>query len=141
MWRWSRPIAAKRMKVLSATTVFASIYPYPPRFRHRGRGSYLRRLRKGGDAMHVARRLAHALMAPDGPGTGGTGTGTGGTDPDPPADIDEAKRRIAQALQDASTELDLGGLNLRELPEEIFQLAALERLRLASNKLATLDAK
>src|SRR6187402_1641330 len=87
--------------------------------------------------MHIARwTSARAFMAPDGPGTGGTGSNT-----DLPPDIEEARRRIAKALKDGSSELNLDDLRLRDLPEELFQLAELERLHLAKNKLETLDPR
>jgi Leucine-rich repeat (LRR) protein len=84
------------------------------------------------------------VMDPEGRAAGGGANPPsrpqGRTD-DPQPDIDEARRRIAEAQADAREELDLGGLNLRELPEELFAVTAVTRLRLPGNRLTALDPR
>jgi internalin A len=53
---------------------------------------------------------------------------------------DEALRRIEQALDSGSTELDLDRLQLRTLPPELAQLTSLSRLKLAGNMLTDLPS-
>src|SRR6266542_3922308 len=51
-----------------------------------------------------------------------------------PPNIEEARRRIACVLAEGLDELDLGGLNLREIPEEVFALKDLKRLHLGRER-------
>ena len=46
--------------------------------------------------------------------------------------IDEARRRIAEAARTGATVLDLGGLGLTEVPEELYALGQLKRLYLGA---------
>jgi hypothetical protein len=48
----------------------------------------------------------------------------------------EAEKKIEQALKSGATELNLGGMNLTELPESLRQLTQLKTLDLYDNKLA-----
>ena len=50
----------------------------------------------------------------------------------------EARRRIEAARREGPTTLDLSGLELTRLPEEISQLTQLQRLDLSNNRLVTL---
>src|SRR2546430_10865522 len=77
---------------------------------------------------------AAMVAAPSRPATreakGAASTRSARAEPDPPPDIEEARRRIASALAEGAEELDLGGLNLREVPEEVLALTGLTRLHL-----------
>ena len=46
----------------------------------------------------------------------------------PPPQIEEALRRIAECKRSRAEELDLGGLHLREIPEQVAELTWLKRL-------------
>src|SRR5262245_2734681 len=72
--------------------------------------------------------MAPDTLGPGGPGAVPQGEQQPGTDPAP--NIEEVRRRIAKALAEGLDELDLGGLGLREVPEEIFALTDLKRLHL-----------
>src|SRR4051794_33881031 len=53
---------------------------------------------------------------------------------DPLPNIAEARRRIAEVVETGLDELDLGGLDLGELPEELFALTNLKQLDLGVAK-------
>ena len=48
--------------------------------------------------------------------------------------IEEAKRRIAKVKDTKATELDLGGLQLTDIPEELYELTWLTHLYLGGNQ-------
>ncbi len=54
--------------------------------------------------------------------------------------IDEARRRIAEAARTNATVLDLGGLGLTEVPEELYALGQLKGA-LSRGMAATMSAK
>jgi internalin A len=63
---------------------------------------------------------------------GRTDRATRGTKTTKLAGIDEARRRIAEAARTGATVLDLGGLGLTEVPEELYALRQLEVLYLGA---------
>ena len=72
---------------------------------------------------------------------------------DPAPNIAEARRRIAEAIEKGLDQLDLAGLDLREVPEEVLALTNLKQLDLglakgstegaapARNRIAALDPR
>jgi len=52
--------------------------------------------------------------------------------------LTEAKKRIEEAIKSASTTLDLSGLQLTSVPEEVWELTNLTILRLSENQLKSL---
>jgi len=55
-----------------------------------------------------------------------------------PPNLSEAKKRIEEANRSASTTLDLSGLQLTSVPEEVWELTNLTILRLSHNPLKSL---
>src|SRR5262245_33101751 len=58
----------------------------------------------------------------------------------PPPNLEEARRRIAVAQAQGLEELDLGGLSLRDVPAELFELKSLKRLHLGLDSNARTSA-